>query len=112
MHDSESHHECTPAREREAPQKQELPSRPNRTTGINHKHRAKFTKAKQSRPEVYLFGDSISKRINGHRLSVNADVVNHSEGGRRLEQVCEDVEKTEISNADSVIAHRDQQCSM
>ena len=31
--------------------------------------------------------------------------MNHSEGGRRLEQVCEDIKDTDLSNADSVIVH-------
>ena len=96
-HDNESHYEYTPAQEKETPQKLELPSRQIRATGSNYKHRTELTKPKQSRPRVYLFGDSIPKRINGHRLSGNADVVNHNEEGRRLEQVCEDIKDTDLS---------------
>ena len=60
-----------------------------------------------STPSVVILGDSIANRIDGKRLSRNANITNLSVGGRRIDQVCQDVEsnKSVISNANSVIVH-------
>ena len=57
------------------------------------------------KPRVILFGDSISKRIIGQRLLRNAEITNHSKSGRKIEQVHDDIKKTDLSNANSLITH-------
>lgn len=61
----------------------------------------------KTRTHVVILGDSISKRIDGQRLSRSAQVKNLSVGGRRVEQVCSDVVKHKdiIAEADSLIFH-------
>ena len=78
------------------------PQPPATQTGVHQSEDRKF-KHGSEKPKIHLFGDSISKRIDGQRLSRNSDVTNHSKSGRRLEQVTDDVKNTDLSNADSVI---------
>ncbi|XP_072045732.1 uncharacterized protein [Amphiura filiformis] len=78
----------------------------NQKSSISQGHNSKKQKT-DSIPCVVILGDSISKRIDGNRLSRSAQVNNKSEGGRRIEQVCKDVDSHSqlISTADSVIVH-------
>lgn len=59
------------------------------------------------KPNVVIFGDSISKRIEGDLLSRNANVQNLSVSGRNIRKVCKDIKDNQsaVSNADSVIIH-------
>ena len=57
------------------------------------------------RPKVFILGDSISKRIDGHKLSRGSDIVNKSVGGRTIQRVCDDIRTTDFSDADSAIFH-------
>jgi hypothetical protein len=66
---------------------------------------SKPTSKSKKQPKVLLFGDSISKRIDGKRLSRNADIKNNSESGRRIEQVRDDIIKYDCIDADSLIVH-------
>lgn len=68
---------------------------------------AKASDLAQKKPNVFIFGDSISKRIDSARLLRNANVVNHSESGRKIEQVADDVyeHRVQLSKADSIIVH-------
>ena len=61
--------------------------------------------AKRSKPQVVILGDS--ERIDGQHLSRSAQVMNFSVGGRKVEQVCDDVikHKAHIAEADSLIFH-------
>jgi hypothetical protein len=65
------------------------------------------TEKSTTRPQVVILGDSISRRIDGQRLLRKGNVNNLSKGGRRIEQVSEDVtsNKFAVSKADSVIIH-------
>ncbi len=59
------------------------------------------------RPQVVLLGDSISKRIDGQRLLKKGNVINFSKGGRRIENIKEDIisNTSTVSKADSMIIH-------
>ena len=57
------------------------------------------------RPKVFILGDSISKRIDGQKLSRGSDIVNKSVGGRTIQRVCDDIRTTDFSDADSAIFH-------
>jgi lysophospholipase L1-like esterase len=76
----------------------------NAKPSSTHSHE---TTNQQRKPNVVIIGDSISKRIEGQKLSRSAEVSNFNESGRRVEQVCKDVltNKKAVSNADSVIVH-------
>ena len=86
------------------------PATPNRMSAKKASQGApphKSSAEAHSQPLVVILGDSISKRINGQRLSRSAQVKNFSVGGRKIEQVQEDIIKhgADISEADSLILH-------
>ena len=58
-------------------------------------------------PHAVILGDSIARRIDSKRLLKNAKVTNLSKGGRRIEQVCDDVDShgPVISSATTLIFH-------
>ena len=60
-----------------------------------------------SEPNVVILGDSISRRIDSKRLLKKGNVTNLSKGGRRIDQVCDDINSHQatISTASSLIVH-------
>lgn len=57
------------------------------------------------KPKIVIFGDSIAKRIDSQRLSRDANIVNSSVSGRKIEQVTKDITDQTCANADSIIVH-------
>ena len=102
---------CPPPRRKAAsnPSPKQKPSNPSTKNGnVNPRPTGTGTpRPQERRPRVVIMGDSISKRIDSKRLLRNADVVNLSQSGRRIEQVHDDItnNRATISDADSLIIH-------
>ena len=62
-------------------------------------------KTSPSKPTVLILGDSISNGIESQHLSSKANVINHSRGGRRIEQVTAALSTSTPCKADTVIIH-------
>ena len=86
------------------------PSRTKSPKPTSVKDKAMSDKATHSttcEPHAVILGDSIARRIDGKRLLKTAKVTNLSKGGRRIEQVCDDIDnhRSAISSATALIFH-------
>ena len=79
------------------------PTPSNNKEPASPRHSTKNTKS--NGPHLVILGDSIGCRIDGKKLSRKCNVTNLCVGGRRIEQVCDDISENNLDTATSVIVH-------